>query len=357
MDMKRLFEKFEQKMTSLNRSRYISKEIKKRVSFLKMYGIPIKKLSETQKDEVRKVYKNKVKDFSTYELIYSIKGEFNPYIFPEKLHFSKFDLILNDKKTCHVWSDKNYANKFFPQVKFPVAIVRNIHGNYYDAEYRLITREEAIEKVSKYSKVCIKPSVGCSGQGVSLVDVEQSLENEFKNRKSNYIVQEVLEQYEPLKRLNPTSVNIVRICSVFLNGRVSVVSATLRCGAVGAFNDNSITADGKGMFVVKVDLQDGKLSDVGYYSCGVSLDKAPNGEMFAGIQLPNFEKALKIVTDMHSQMPFATFVGFDMAFDINGEPTVMEYNLTAPGVFYYQLVSGPIFGNRTQEILDKYYNN
>lgn len=276
-------------------------------------------------------------------------------IFSERLLFSKLNLLLNDKKICRVWSDKNYANKFFPDAKFPIAIVRNINGIFYDAEYNHISKEEAINKVSKYKQVCIKPSRGCAGQGVSLVNVETDLNNEFKMRKSNYIVQEVLEQYDSLKKLNPTSVNIVRICSMFLNEKISVISATLRCGAKGAFNDNSITSDGKGMFVIGVDLESGKLSDVGYYSCGVSLHKAPNGEEFAGMRLPNFEKALEIAKHIHSQMPFAAFVGFDIAFDKDGEPTVMEYNLNAPGVYYYQLTSGPIFGERTQEVIDKYF--
>ncbi len=109
------------------------------------------------------------------------------------------------------------------------------------------------------------------------------------------------------------------------------------------------------MIVVGVDTESGELADKGYYSCGISLDKAPNGEAFAGMQLPNFEKALEIATHIHSQMPFAVFVGFDIAFDKDGEPTVMEYNLNAPGVYYYQLTGGPVFGARTKEIMDTYF--
>lgn len=351
-----LFDKLEQQATILNRKRMVNKTLKKRKDLLKKYGVPTRKLSQSQIEEIKKVYNNKINDFTTHEMIYSITGKFNPYICPERLHYSKLDIILNEKKTCHIWSDKNYSDKFFPNVKMPITIVRNIRDNFYDADYKLISKEEAINKISKYDKVCMKPAIGRAGQGVRLVDVAKDLNQEINTSPPDYIVQEVLDQYEPLKKLNPTSVNIVRVCTVFLNGKVSVVSATLRCGAKGAFNDNSITADGKGMFCIGVDLETGKLSDIGYYSCGVSLDKAPNGEDFAGIHLPNFEKAKEIAKSMHSQMPFAVFIGFDVAFDSKGEPTIMEFNLTAPGAFYYQLIGGPLFGDRTPEIIEKYFS-
>lgn len=354
MNIRKLYAKAQILHSLRSEGKVLKNDTKKRLEFFKQYGIELKKLSQSQKDEVKKVFNDKIKDFSTHELIYSVTGRFDPYIFPEGLFYSDIRHRINDKAICRVMSDKNYSDKLFPHVRFPVTIIRNINGSFYDADYNLISRQEAVNKVSEYEKVCIKPSGGRAGQGVSLVNVRTELEKEFDQRKSDYIVQELLEQHETLKKLNPSSVNIVRVCSLFLNGKVSVVSMTLRCGASGAFNDNSITEDGKGMFVVGVDLETGKLFDKGYYSCGVSLDKAPNGQEFAGLQLPDIKKMISVAEHMHSQMPFAGFVGFDIAFDKNGEPVVMEYNLNKPGAYYYQITSGPLFGERTQEVIDTF---
>ena len=38
--------------------------------------------------------------------------------------------------------------------------------------------------------------------------------------------------------------------------------------------------------------------------------------------------------------------------DEKGEPIIIELNGSQPGVIGEQLVAGPIFGNRTQEVID-----
>lgn len=178
----------------------------------------------------------------------------------------------------------------------------------------------------------------------------------MKKYKSNYVIQEVLGQYAQIKKFNPSSVNVVRVCSLFINNKATVLSASLRCGAEGHFNDNSITPDGKGMFVIGVD-SNGKLGDKAYYPCGEKLKMAPNGVDFSKVELPSFEKVKELVVSVHEKMPFAGFVGFDVAFEEDGNPVIMEYNLKAPGVFYYQLVNGPLFGERTQEVIDTFLRN
>ena len=68
--------------------------------------------------------------------------------------------------------------------------------------------------------------------------------------------------------------------------------------------------------------------------------------------MPNFDKAKEVAETIHRKMPFAKYVGFDIAFDKNGMPVVIEYNINAPGAFYYQLANGPLFADKTKEIID-----
>lgn len=171
--------------------------------------------------------------------------------------------------------------------------------------------------------------------------------------KKNYIIQDVLKQYAPIARLNPSSVNVIRYNTLFLDGSVKPLSATLRCGAEGAINDNSITADGRGMFVIGIE-PNGTLMDKAYYSCGETIDKAPNGESFAGLVIPNFKEITELVVKMHSEMPHFGFIGFDIAINEQGKPIVMEYNIRVPGIMYYQYTNGPLFGEYTEKIASIY---
>ena len=46
------------------------------------------------------------------------------------------------------------------------------------------------------------------------------------------------------------------------------------------------------------------------------------------------------------------FIGWDICFNEQNEPIVIELNSSQPGVIGEQLCTGPIFGDRTHEVLD-----
>ena len=153
-----------------------------------------------------------------------------------------------------------------------------------------------------------------------------------------------------ISEFNPSSVNVVRYISIFINGKVVPIMAALRCGAAGSFNDNSITADGLGMFVVGID-DNGVLKDRAYHSCGKQIERCPNGTEFAGKTIPGFEKMKDIIVDLHSKMAHFGFISWDFVIDTEGNPKVMEYNIKGPGVLYYQYANGPLLGDYTGEVI------
>ena len=351
--MRKVYEKFGENLHSLTRAIWYKKDIKTRYARLKLYSIPVKKLSREQKKQVKAIWGKSMKnDYSTHEIIYSISGVFDPYLCPNALFGTKLGFALNDSQKVIPWADKNYFDKFFPEVRFPHTLIHNISGVFYDRNYQKISMQEAINLLEGYDYVCIKPSLESgSGKGVQKIAVDDNIESTFKSYRQDFIVQEILEQYPPIKEINPSSVNIVRVNTLFINGRVSVLSASMRFGAVGKFNDNSPSPDGKGRIIVGVN-DEGVLKDVAHYACGLSLNIAPSGAAFAGLKIPNYDRVKEIVTSIHSKLPFARFIGFDVAFDKEGQPVVMEYNINAPGTFYYQLANGPLFADRTQEVID-----
>lgn len=333
-------------------SNFLLNEVKIEKKNFEKSGGCLKKLTKSQKQEIYELW-GKV-DVSTHELLYSITNNFTPNYCP-LVHFrTKIEYELNEPTLVRAWSDKNYYNKFFPNIPFPVSLVHNINGVFFDENYREIDLNQAIKITRSEEYVIIKPSLDSyCGKGVEKFNSSDDFNDIFKKYNKNFIVQKILKQYKPLSDLNPSSVNVIRYNSLNLNGTVYPLSATLRCGAEGAINDNSITEDGKGMVLIGVEF-DGHLKDKAYYSCGECLHVMPNGVHFKDLVIPNFDKVVHMIKEMHSLMPQFGFIGFDVAFNEDGNPVIMEYNVNVPGVLYYQYTDGPLFGSLTEKIAKKF---
>ena len=135
---------------------------------------------------------------------------------------------------------------------------------------------------------------------------------------------------------------------MFLNGPVILLSATLSCGSEGSITDNYVTPDEKGMFGIGI-TPEGILKETAYYMNGLSLSKAPNGQEFASVRIPCFDKITYMIIDVHRKMPFFTFWGFDVAIDENIEPVLIEYNVKGTGNYLYQYTNGSTFSEYIEE--------
>ncbi len=319
---------------------------------LKKNNIEIRKLSNQQKKEVDKLYKDFKGwySYSTHELYYSANGVFEPRIMPEDLFRSQIEVKLNEYDNKFAMSDKNYFDLFMPNVKFPDTVIRNIRGCLYDNDYNLLTKEQAQKIVDQFEFLVYKPSEENGfGRGVQLVDI--SKENPLDISKKDYVLQKVIKQHPALSALNESSVNVVRLITLFINDKVYPVSAALRIGGVGDFADNIQHPDGRGMIVIGID-ENGKLRKDGVYSCCDKTDCNPAGIKFLGYEVPQFETMKKIAMENHIRFPKSRFIGWDFTVNENNEVVAIEYNIKGPGVLYYQYTNGPLFGDKTEELLE-----
>ena len=190
------------------------------------------------------------------------------------------------------------------------------------------------------------------GKGVKKVSIEETedafccLEELLKS--SDFICQKIVEQSDFMARFNPDSCNTIRILTLNINGKNTVLSSFIRMGGVGSFVDNLSTGGG---VLVGVD-QFGRLSPWGINKRYDRVYKAPTGMLFEGLQIPNFQKYKDFVLLMQSQMPFANLIAWDIAISKEEEPIVLEYNLDVGEVEAHQVFNGPVFGERTDEVLN-----
>lgn len=169
----------------------------------------------------------------------------------------------------------------------------------------------------------------------------------MKNSGKNYIVQGVVEQHPALKAFNPTSLNTMRITSLYLNGKVSIISSIFRFGSPGSVVDNT----GAGGFVCGI-TKEGMLKDICFDIKMNTYCRTANDIPFAGQPIPSYEKAVEIIRQSHTRLPNVHLIGWDIAIDETGEPILIEINISYPGIIYEQLCSGPLFGERTGEVIE-----
>lgn len=198
----------------------------------------------------------------------------------------------------------------------------------------------------------IKPSID-SGEGrlISFFEVgkfvKKDIESAMEKMKANFIVQESVKQHDTLKRLNPSSLNTIRVVSFFFEGEVYILSAILRMGASGEKVDNV----GAGGFACPIK-ENGQLNEKGVNRKAEWKVKNQNGVFFKDIVVPSYEEIVKIVKRKHKEFAHFKLIGWDFSVDQEGTPIFIEYNV-CPGS--NQITCGPTFGDLTEKVLEEIF--
>ncbi len=312
-------------------------------------------LSETQIKEIQDFYVPICgHEVPTYwhEYFFSRNGNFSPYYIPTSFYHKEIIYRLNHYNFRNAYVDKAIYDIYFPDVNRPKTIVKNVNGYYYDERYS-ITQAEAINRCKNLLGAVIKPTLeGMWGHDVRVfrsmdgwVDEQLSVVQLFERYHKNFIVQERVQQHPEMAKLNPTSLNTIRMLSYRERNDVNILYAVVRIGRAGQFVDNE-TAGG---INADVDLGSGVIRDWAY---GTPAERriltTDNGTELHGFRIPAFHKALDMVRTMHLRLPYFNLIGWDFGIDRDEKPVMIEWN-RAPDLS--QTAHGPAFGERTEEIL------
>ena len=221
-------------------------------------------------------YDRKLKPLS-YRIFSYFMGK-GKKIIPPELISSIIEPILTPEKYREYYSDKNNFLRILPSSFLPEYFLMDIDGLVYDSNYDIVEKEN-IDKVirelrNRFDKIVIKPSRTSSGKGVQIIKKNDAGMFVTKNNipfsyafikevyKTNWCLQECINQSDYMANFNPTSINTIRI-AVYRNenGDLRCLSAALRIGAVGSEVDNA-HAGGKFCGI----LPNGK---IGNYVCDV----------------------------------------------------------------------------------------
>lgn len=289
-----------------------------------------------------------------YQIFCENENKIDPRYIPDDLYYGKLVPYFSNSQFRRFGEDKCYHDVWFSSLKRPQTICKNIAGIFYNSNMEIINENQAIGLCTKFdNEFLIKPSID-SGEGrlikfFSPRNLERNkLKEAFTEMKSNFIVQAVVVQHPELSKLNPTSLNTIRVVSFLFENEVHILSSILRMGASNARVDNV----GAGGFACPIQTN-GYLYEKGVNRKAEWKFENQNGIKFKGFKVPSFDKIISTIKDSHLKFAHFKLIGWDFAIDKDGEPVFIEYNV-CPG--QNQITCGPTFGYLTEEVLDEFFN-
>lgn len=164
------------------------------------------------------------------------------------------------------------------------------------------------------------------------------------NFSENRVFQEALTTHKKILELSPTkALNCVKISTYFRkDNSVLVQLAFIKLGGENSIVDN-IGGKAGGGIAVPIDLETGKLKDIGYKEVGSTLRvyKIPHtGNSFNGFEVPFFQEAVELAKQAHAAcFKELRHIGWDIGITNDG-PVIVEGNSGAD-MFAAQLFCRP----------------
>lgn len=319
-------------------------------------------LTEEQKKEVRDYWRKIAFAYSLntewHKLYINKTGVFNKEFIPKDLHYFFVEYWMIQFDYLRGFTDKNYLDLLFSEIKQPPAVIRCIQGLYYDSKYKPISLEQACMLMCENMPdgVVIKPSVhSWGGKGISFFKqtmdaayVQQILSEYGKN----FIVQKVISQHPALAAIHSESINTMRIITILLDGEVTILSACLRMG-VGDSQVDNLSQGGISCGI----REDGRLRNIGYDLSGNQVLHHPDGFRFEDCIIPNYDAVIDAIKFAAMRVPQFGIVSWDFALDETGTPVLIEYNVAKGDIDIHQFNNGPLYGDKTEKIIDHVFKN
>ena len=277
-------------------------------------------------------------------------GYFDARFVPGDIYNSVFELALNPKRYADFLEHKGMLGYFITERNRAVKLAEKIDGDWY-VDGCFSNADGVIKKIheSGTDRIVIKEAVDSGGgHGVRLVDKGAVDSSAFFSlfRGDDIVVEEYIKESDELSRYNPDTVNTIRVLSLNLNGRVSVLSSCLRMGGTGMLVDH-VSSGG-----MKIGIRpDGSLSDAAYDFSLKQMDNSPSGISFKGKSIESYRLIKKFVCEAHKNFPLARLIAWDIAIDVGNNIMVIEINLNNGLAYSHQLFNGPLFGERTDEVM------
>lgn len=305
----------------------------------------IKPLTDEQMSELKSIWGGyfKSKSFLIYNQYIQEGQKLSDYI-PMEYFLFKLEPRLNKTFEGKYIDDKNLYDLYYPDIKQPNTIVRQVNGVLMDSNYNVISSKEAYKLAQSAGRIIIKiAQLSMGGHGIEFWEEKDGEESFYKkiSFSENTIAQEFVKQHHILSSINRSSINTLRIATLMVGDHVHIVTKFLRMGSKGQLVDNVSSG---GMYCGILD--DGHLNECGYDHWGQPCREHPSGIRFKDIIVPGYEKCISIVKKLTPRMcNFSKLQSWDLCIGEDEEPILIEPNFEFPDLFVNQIACGPLLAN------------
>lgn len=294
--------------------------------------------------------------YACYKGIKNQEDDLFKYI-PDRFVRTFIDDYYTNPQDSRPFDDKNVYDLFFNDINRPKALFRKIKNLYLDANFNEISLKDVI-KIGKSQPevICKIAKYSMAGYGILIWNSERDDESKLMDflQSADFIIcQEMIKQHNELSRLNPSSVNTLRIFTLLFQGQVHVLSSIVRMGR----NDSRLDNASQGGLVCGIK-PNGQLKDVAWTLLGDRFDRHPNGVDFSSVTIPNYLECINLVKSLAIRMStISRLVSWDLAINEDGHPVFVECNMTWTGTESLQIPNGPLFGDLTDDVLKEVFAN
>lgn len=359
----------ENEVSYTKRKAYYYRMLKPRMVYDKAYEkklISAVPLSSSDKKEINAFWErymtpnvlNQLIDYHYYGIYKRVMREnerLSKYI-PDSFYYLFIDDYYTNPQHSIPCDDKNLYDLFFHDIKRPKVLFRMMHDMLLDEDYNQISVDDAIALAREHGEVILKEShFSGSGHGISFwnsaTDDESIIREILKNPR--VICQVLIKQHSEISRLNPTSVNTVRIMTLDFHGTIYVLSSIMRTGVNGSRVDNCYSG---GVFC---GIQsNGQLKNIAYDTFANIYKRHPQGTAFESVVVPNYDECIDLVSKLAKRFcSVSRLISWDLAIGEDGHPILIEFNVSCGGLDVHQLPNGPIFGDMTEDVLEDVFKN
>ncbi len=200
--------------------------------------------------------------------------------------------------------------------------VYQLYREFYKREvcpvYSARDRADFPDFAARHPRFIVKPTDKSCGYGVKIVDPSVQPPGKLFDtlvKSGKYLCEELVPPHPVTEKLNPTSLNTVRVVTVLENDRVRLFYPFLRVGRYGSEVDNG----GAGGIIIPVDPETGRLAKTGRDETGRYYTGHPDSHIkFADITLPMWDDAVRLAETLAKVRPQNRCIGFDIAATPNG---------------------------------------
>lgn len=188
------------------------------------------------------------------------------------------------------------------------------------------TYEEFCDFTRKYSKIMYKNKGGSGGNGIGIY--QPTINNNFKEdyniyRNKQVLFEEILFQHPDMAKFNPSSVNTIRLVTIYDGKHVHLMNAVFRMGNGEGCTDNFHHFG----LAALIDIKTGIVYTSAVDKKNQKFEVHPkSGEQIVGFAIPCWNSIVNTVKSAAMVTPWIRYVGWDVALKSDGSVCIIEGN-------------------------------